>query len=36
MMEFCELGYCPYADNQELTCDEGPYWVAANQGYGNI
>lgn len=29
-MEFCELGYCPYADNQELTCDDCPYWVTAN------
>ena len=30
MMEFCELGYCPYADNQELTCDDCPYWIAVD------
>ena len=29
---FCELGYCPYADDEELTCEDCPYWVD-NLGY---
>lgn len=30
MQEFCELGYCPYADDSELTCDDCVHWVTAN------
>ena len=27
---YCELGYCPYCDDDEWTCDFCPYWVNAD------
>lgn len=30
IIEICELGYCPYADDNELTCDDCPHWVSCS------
>lgn len=30
LMSYCELGFCPYCDNDEydeLTCEDCPHWV---------
>ena len=28
----CELGYCPYSDDDEMECDFCPYYVECDLG----